>query len=105
MIVDLETTKERLRITDDANDARLMQCAEEASAAVIEFLKLPEGTWDINGAGSDGATGSEADIAPWTVQCAVLLATQALFDGGPDATPLTQGVLDLLRMRRVPSLA
>ncbi len=105
MIVDLVTTKERLRITDDNSDARLLQCMEEASAAVVRYLKLPEGHWDITGAGSGGDTGTDADVAPWDIQAAVLLATQALFDGGMETSPLTQGVKDLLHSHRDPALA
>jgi hypothetical protein len=104
-IVDLITAKERLRITDDRNDVRLAQCLEEASAVVTKYCKKPEGYWDIAGAGSGGETGTDADLPPWDVQAAVLLATHELFDGGPQADPLTTGVKSLLHMYRDPALA
>lgn len=96
-LVDLETAKAHLRMDSDAEDADIQFKLEQASAIVVDYLKLPEGKWQVGE--------SSASVAPWPVQAAVMLVLGALFKDREGGDPLSQAVKDLIHRYRDPALA
>jgi hypothetical protein len=94
MLVDLEKAKGHLRMDDDAADDIIASKIEQASAILINYLKVDADVWDQDS--------TESVPVPLTVEAAVLLATEALFDGGE---PLSQTVKDLVHRYRDPALS
>ena len=94
MLVDLETAKGHLSMDEDAADDIIVSKIEQASAILINYLKVDADLWDQDS--------TESDPVPLTVVAAVLLVTEALFDGHE---PLSQTVKDLVHRLRDPALA
>lgn len=109
-IVDFESAKLHLRVDHDEDDADIVFKLEQASAIIIDFLKMPAGTWDLNsqnsGSGSSGDSGSAGDTAPMQVQAAVLMVLGELYKNREsNSDPLSKTVKDMLRRLRDPALA
>ena len=96
MIVDLETAKRHLRRTDDDDDENIVSKLEQASAIVVDYLKLDAGTYDV------GA--SPYVEPPQMVQAAVLLTLENLYVN-PEEDPLSNAVRSILHRSRDPALA
>lgn len=102
-LVTLEVAREHLKPPGTIDDVRIQRLIEEASALVLDYIKLP--------ADSYHSTGGElqADDVPPVVRSAVLLVLGALYDNAdgqdPDKQPLSDAVKALLHSRRVPTLA
>lgn len=93
MLVDVETAKRHLRITDTANDADVEDKVTQASGIVADYCKRDLSAFAIDG--------SSADELPAPIKSAVLFATQALFDGGD---PLNETIKALLHRQRDPAM-
>lgn len=93
-LVDIEKAKSHLRMDDDYADDIIMSKIEQASSIIVNYLKVDEDLWDQDS--------SESVALPLTVEAAVLLVVEALFDG---AEPLSQTVKDLVHRYRDPALA
>lgn len=92
-LVDLPTAKEHLKVDDDAADVNIAKKIDQASAIVVDYLKLADpDQWDIDS--------TESEAVPPVVEAAILLVLEALFDGGE---PLSQTVRDLLHRYRDPA--
>lgn len=80
-IVTLEDAKAHLRVDHDLDDADINFKLEQASAIVVDYLKMPEGSWDIGGSGISGSSGgsSGGGLAPFQVKAAVLLVLGDLY--------------------------
>jgi hypothetical protein len=102
-LVTLAQAQDHLRDYYAANEPDIKTKITQASAAVLDYMKFPEGSvmWD-------------ADSAPPLVQAAVLLTLSWLFDdrtGGDNVEGqvalgyLPQSVTDLLHRMRDPALA
>ena len=96
MLVDLETTKRHLRRDDDYDDERIVLLIDQASTIVVDYLKLPEGTYE--------ATDGSPDDVPRMVEAATLLVIEGLYDR-PESDPLTEAVRSILHRSRDPALA
>lgn len=101
MLITLDQLKTHLRIEHDDHDERLQEVIFAASAIVLDYLKMPEGTWET--------TSGDPSEVPYVVVAATKLVAGALFenvegnDEGPQ--PLSQTVKDLLHRLRDPALA
>lgn len=96
MIVSLDTAKTHLRVTVDDDDDNIMLKLDQAEAIVIDFLKLDEGTYDLEA--------SPYVEAPKMVTAAILLVLKQLYDH-PDQDPLSTAVRSVLHRSRDPALA
>lgn len=96
MLVDLDTAKRHLRRDDDADDERIMLIIDQSSAIVIDYLKLPAGTYE--------ATDGSPDDVPRMVEAATLLIIESMYDK-PEVDPLTDAVVSILRRSRDPAMA
>ena len=95
MLVDLDKAKGHLNMDHDAADEVIYSKIEQASDIIVNYLKLEDpDLWDPDN--------TEGETLPPTVEAAVLLVVQALFDGGD---PLSQTVRDLVHRYRDPALA
>lgn len=94
MLIDLETAKSHLRIDGDDSDDNLYRKMRQASAIVLDYLKVSEDEWDIYD--------TEADPLPDEIEAATLLVIESLFDG---TEPLSDTVKSLLHRHRDPALA
>lgn len=100
-IVTLAYAKARVKIESNAEDEVLELMLEEASAVVVDYLKLDVNTYDL--AYQDESDWTEA---PEPVKAAVLMAFSTMErhrDGSED--PLTPGVKSILHRLRDPSIA
>lgn len=109
-IVDFETAKLHLRVDHDEDDVDITFKLEQASAIIIDFLKMPPGTWDLktqnSGSAGTGDSGSAGDTAPMQVQAATLMVLGELYKNRESsADPLSKTVKDMLRRLRDPALA
>ena len=103
-LVTLKQTKEHLRVTHVADDDDTLGKIEQASAIVLDYLKLdaiPDG-WD---AGTGDSPGRKT--VPFVVQAAVLLIVGELFKNreASAADLLSKTVTDLLVRWRDPAFA
>lgn len=102
-LVSLCVAKEHLRPAGDIDDVRIQRLIEEASALVLDYVKLPADAYHTT-----AGELIEADVPP-VVRAAVLLVLGALYDNAdgqnPDKQPLSDAVKALLHSRRVPTLA
>lgn len=102
-LVTLCVAREHLRPPGTVDDVRIMRLIDEASAIVLDYLKLPIDAYHTS-------TGEliEADV-PGAVRAATLLVMGALYDNAdgqsPDKQPLSDAVKALLHSRRVPTLS
>lgn len=94
MLVDVDTAKRHLRITDTASDTDVEDKVAQASGIVADYCKRDLSPFAVDG--------SSHDELPAPIKSATLLATQALFDGGD---PLNSTVLALLHRQRDPAMA
>lgn len=102
-IITLEVAKQHLRPPGTIDDARIERMMDEASAIVLDYIKLPYDSYhDTNG------ELVEEDVPP-PVRAATLLVLGALYDNAdgqnPDKQPLSDAAKALLHTRRVPTLA
>lgn len=105
-LVDLQTAKEHLRVDHAADDVDILLKLEMASSIVVNYLKLPVGTWELDPESSSGAGDSNVDDAPWPVQAAVLLVLGSLYkDREGQVDPLSEAAKSLLHRYRDPALA
>ncbi len=109
-LITLQDAKEHLRVDHDLDDADILLKMEQASDIVIDYLKLPEGKWDLDaggsGSSSSGSSGSSSGLAPWRVTAATLLVLGELYrNREAGSNPLSQGAMDLLHRTRDPALA
>ena len=95
MLTDLETVKGHLRLDDDASDEILFRKMQQASAIVVDYLKIEDDVYDIDD--------TSALPIPPEVEAAVLLVVEALYDGATD--PLSETIKSLLHRHRDPALA
>lgn len=93
MLVDLITAKQHLRMDgDDADENEIIaRKIEQAGAVLRDYLKVDEDMWD-----------GDSEEVPLVVEAAVLLITEALFDG---TEPLSPTVKNLVHRFRDPALA
>jgi len=102
-LVPLCVAREHLRPPGEIDDARIYRLIDEASAIVLDYLKLPDDAYH-----DSAGTLVEADMPP-AVRSATLLVLGALYDNAdgqnPDKQPLSDAVKALLHSRRVPTLA
>ena len=96
MIVDLETAKQHLHVIDDADDDNIFRKLEEASAIVLDYLKLDDDAYAIDA--------SPYVEPPKMVRVAVLLVLENLYDR-PEEDPLSNAVRSILHRKRDPALA
>lgn len=94
MLVDVDTLKTHLKITDTASDDDIEDKGAQASGIIQDYVKRDLSAYAVDG--------SLHDDLPAPIKSAVLLSTQALFDGGD---PLSQLVRDLLHRQRDPAMA
>lgn len=94
MLVDVDTAKRHLRITDTADDADVEDKVTQASGIVADYCKR-----DLSAFAVDG---SSHDELPAPIKAAVLEALKALHDGGD---PLNEIVKALLHRQRDPAMA
>lgn len=100
-IVTLAQAKARLRIDLDESDEDYDLLLEQASAIVVDYLKLPVGTYDLSNEDE-----SDWQAAPEPVKAAVCLVFGHLDkDREGAADPLTPAVRSLLHRYRDPALA
>lgn len=103
MLVDLETAKRHLRRDDDDDDERIMLVVEQASDIILDYLKLPEGTYQ--------STDGGPDVVPKLVTAAVLLCVEGLYDepvdsfGRPSMEVLSDQIKNILHRHRDPAMA
>lgn len=96
MIVDLEKAKQHLHIVDDNDDENIVTKLEQASAIVLDYLKVDEDTYSLDA--------SPYVEAPKGVQAATLLVLENLYDRS-DEDPISNAVRSLLHRLRDPALA
>lgn len=104
-LVTLTQAKTHLRITGTDSDDDIEMKAEQATAIILDYLKLDplDRGWEAGSPGSPGG-GSPADDQDFTiVQAAILNVLERLFRREQDV--LTQGVKDMLHRLRDPTLA
>ena len=95
MLIDLDSAKRHLRITNDAQDERVHSKVVQASAIVRDYLKVDADEWDIDD--------TSAAVLPYEIEAAALLVLEALHDGSTE--PLSDAVKSLLHRHRDPALA
>jgi hypothetical protein len=94
-LITLDQAKRHLRMGDD-EDEEIEEKVNEASAIVLDYLKVPADEWAVG-------------AVPYLVQAATKLVLGALMENregnadGPE--PLSQAVKDLLHRYRDPALA
>lgn len=102
-LVSLCVAREHLRPPGEVDDVRIYRMIEEASAIVLDYLKLPFDAYH------DSAGELVPELVPPAVRAATLLVLGALYDNAdgqnPDKQPLSDAVKALLHSRRVPTLA
>lgn len=102
-IVTLEVAKEHLKPPGDIDDVRIERLIDEASAIVLEHIKL-----SVDAYHDSSGELLEQNVPP-TVRAAVLLVLGSLYDNAdgqdPDKNPLSPAVIALLCGRRTPTLA
>jgi hypothetical protein len=96
MLVDLEATKRHLRRDDDHDDDRIVSTIRQASAIVLDYLKVAPEYYS-------GTDGNLEDV-PLMVEAATLLVIESLYDH-PDQDPLSDAVRSILHRLRDPALA
>ena len=96
MIVDLETAKQHLKVVDDADDDNIFRKLAEAEAIVLDYLKIPASSYDIDA--------SPYVEPPKMVRAAILLVLENLYDR-PEQDPLSNAVRSILHRSRDPALA
>lgn len=96
MLVDLESAKRHLRRDDDDDDTRIVATIHQASAIVLDFLKISQ----------DSYSGTDGDLfgVPLMVEAATLLVIENLYDH-PEIDPLSEAVRSILHRLRDPALA
>jgi hypothetical protein len=94
ILVDLETVKRDLRVTDDLSDEDIVTKIELASGLIADYLKS-----DLSEYQPDA---SDQAPVPGQLKAAVLLAIRALYDG---KEPLSETVKSLLHRMRDPAMA
>ena len=94
MLVDVDTAKRDLRVTDTASDADIEDKIAQASEIVADYCKR-----DLSAFAVDG---SSHDELPGNIKAATLNALRALYDGGD---PLNDVVKALLHRERDPAMA
>jgi hypothetical protein len=95
MILDIETVKQELRITSDDDDERIVRKMDEATAIVLDYLKVPADTYeDVDG----------NDDLPEIVFAAVLEVLRMQYDE-PDKDPINAAVKSVLMRMRDPAVA
>lgn len=99
-IITLEQAKEHLRPPGDIDDDRITRMMDEASAIVLDYIKLDYSAYkDTNG------DLIEEDVPP-PVRAATLLVLGVLYDNADGSVdPLSAAAKSLLHTRRVPTLA
>jgi hypothetical protein len=95
-IIDFDVAKQHLRIDHEYEDELIRMQIEQASAVVVDYLKMPEGSWDMD---------SSDAPAPWPVQAAALLVLTTLHEDREGGDPISKAVRDLLIRFRDPALA
>ena len=96
MLVDIDTAKRHLRRDDNYDDERIALLIDQASEIMIDYLKLPEGTYQ--------ATDGSPDDVPRMVEAATLLVIESMYDR-PEVDPLTEAVRSILHRSRDPAIA
>jgi hypothetical protein len=95
-LITLDQAKRHLQILHDDMDEEIEEKVNEASAIVLDYLKVAEDAYEV-------------DAVPYLVQSATKLVLGALCENregnasGPE--PLSQAVKDLLHRYRDPALA
>ncbi len=99
-LVSLEVAKEHLKPPGDIDDARIERLIDEASAIVLDHMKLSYDAYHSTSGSLD------PDAVPPNIRAAMLLVLGTLYDNA-DATadPLSPSVRALLHSRRTPTLA
>lgn len=95
MLVDLETAKRHLRRDDDEDDTRIVDTIRQASAIVLDYLKISPESYS-------GTDGNLSDV-PVMVEAATLLVIDVLYDR-PEEDPLTDAVRSILHRMRDPAM-
>lgn len=95
MIVTLAIVKEEIGRTDDLHDEMIVRKINEATAIVLDYLKLDADEYE-------DATG--ANDVPVIVGAAIIKMARYLYDQ-PDADPLTEGIQNILHRLRDPAMA
>lgn len=91
VLITLTQAKDALVIESDEFDSQLLLRCEEASGIVVDYIKRPAHGW--------------TDMTvPSVVRAAILIVLKNLWEN-PDASPISQGVIDLLVRQRDPALA
>ena len=96
MLVDLETARRNLKQLDTSDDDNIVLLLRQASAIVVDYLKLPAGVYE-------DADGNPTNV-PVMVSAAVLLVLRSLYDE-PDVDPINAAVRSVLMRSRDPALA
>lgn len=96
MLVDLDTVKLHLRRDDDDDDERIVRTMVQASAIVLDYLKISQDSY--------GGTDGNADDVPMMVEAATLLVIENLYDH-PEIDPLSEAVRSILHRMRDPAMS
>jgi len=106
--VTLEEARAHLAVDHDADNAMIQSQVEQASAIILDFLKLPAvpASWG-EGTGGTGGTGDEPSGVPQLVKASTLLIVGELYKNreAGEVNVLSEGVKSLLRRSRHPALA
>lgn len=95
MILDLEAVKQELKVDIDDDDDRIVRTMDQATAIVLDFLKVASDAYeDVNG---------DNDF-PDIVYAAIVRVIQSMYDT-PEKDPLTEAVRSMLHRSRDPALA
>jgi hypothetical protein len=98
-LVTLEVAKDHLKPPGDIDDVRIERLIDEASAVVLQHLKLEFDAYQ----NTDGSP--DPLLVPPNVRAAMLLVLGTLYDNADAAAdPLSAGVKALLHSRRTPTL-
>lgn len=103
-LVSLDQAKDHLRVTHDNDDEDIFSKVEQASAIVLDYLKLSVTPTDWGNLSGDSPPGTGV---PHLIQAATLLILGELFKGRESSTVdvLSNAVKSLLHRYRDPALA
>lgn len=109
-LISLEEAKRHLLMDHDDDDAEIQQKIEEASAIVLDYLKLSSvpASWQPAETGETGGTGSTpTGGTPPLIRSAVKIIVGDLYKNreSENSYVLTEGVRSLLHRQRHPAMA
>lgn len=98
-IITFDETKRHLKVDHDEDDDEITEIAADASALILNYLKVPEDQWQD--------TNLQPASVPRPVRAAALKVAAALYENrdGSGTPALSQDVKDMVHRFRDPALA